>query len=99
MAAACDAAGKQLMDGTMMMHNPRLAEIAPHLQQLQQVGRGLRRINAAFTFGGGGGGGMDEANIRLDPKLEPAGALGDVGACSRGGGGRRTSAVHCRRCS
>ena len=49
---------------------------------MEQVGQkldlsmstGLRRVNAAFTFTG-----LPADNIRLDPKLEPAGALGDGG--------------------
>eukprot|EP01052_Picozoa_sp_SAG31_P006735 SAG31_NODE_313_length_17858_cov_34.811307_1_plen_379_part_00 len=69
--AACASANRQLMDGTMMMHNPRLAEVGSHLQNMED---GIRRINAAFTFNG-----LDATNIRLDPSLEPAGALGDVG--------------------
>ena len=40
MVAACTSAGKQLMDGTAMMHNPRLEQVRapPHIMDCIPTG-------------------------------------------------------------
>ena len=75
MIAACEANKVQFMDGVMFMHNARLAEIQKTLEGGEALGR-LRRVESCFSFFGGDG---FEENIRINPKLEPLGALGDLG--------------------
>ena len=73
--AACDRAGVQFMDGVMFMHNPRLSEIVKVVEEGGELGK-LRRIESCFSFFG-----EDDFadNIRVNSKLEPLGALGDLG--------------------
>ncbi|CAD2219173.1 oxidoreductase-like protein [Angomonas deanei] len=65
-------AEKQLlfMDGTMFSHGPYIQAVMDNLPKIGTV----RRINALFSF-------LNEnsADIRLNPAMEPMGALGDVG--------------------
>ena len=75
MIAACDANNVQFMDGVMFMHNARLAEIQNVLEAGEELGR-LRRVESCFSFFGGEG---FADNIRINPELEPLGALGDLG--------------------
>lgn len=75
MIAACEVNKVQFMDGVMFMHNTRLAEIQKTLEAGEALGR-LRRVESCFSFFGGEG---FEENIRINPKLEPLGALGDLG--------------------
>lgn len=75
MVGACDANQVQFMDGVMFMHNVRLGKILEVLESGTELGR-LRRVESCFSFHGGE---EFEGNIRLDPRLEPAGCLGDLG--------------------
>jgi len=75
MIAACETHKVQFMDGVMFMHNPRLSKIIEVVKGGEELGR-LRRIESCFSFFG-----EDdfEDNIRINSKLEPLGALGDLG--------------------
>lgn len=72
MAAACARNGRQFMDATMFLHNRRTEELQRQLAA-GAIGE-VRRVKAAMTYGG-----LEPDNIRLDPQLEPMGALGDIG--------------------
>lgn len=74
MVAACEANNVQFMDGVMFMHNIRLPKILEVLES-GELGT-LRRIDSCFSFLGDG---EFAGDIRLNPKLEPAGCLGDLG--------------------
>lgn len=69
--AACRAGGVGFMDATHFVHSPRTAEIKARIPEL--VGRPWS-VSSAFQFGL-----SDPDNIRLDPALEPYGAVGDAG--------------------
>ena len=69
--AACRKNGVGFMDGTHFVHHPRTARIKTTLRE--KVGSPWT-IDSAFQFGL-----TDADNIRLDPKLEPYGAIGDAG--------------------
>ena len=69
--AACRANGVGFMDGTHFVHHPRTAEIRRDMERL--VGWPWS-VASAFQFGIG-----DPDNIRLNPDLEPYGAIGDAG--------------------
>jgi len=69
--AACRDNAVGFMDGTHFVHDPRTAHIKSHMQEL--VGWPWS-IASAFQFGL-----SDTSNIRLNPKLEPYGAIGDTG--------------------
>lgn len=69
--AACRANGVAFMDGTNFVHHPRTAFIRAHLAE--HVGIPWS-IASAFQFGL-----TDTSNIRMNPELEPYGALGDAG--------------------
>ena len=69
--SACRKKGVGFMDGTHFVHHPRTANIKATMRE--KVGR-LLSIDSAFQFGM-----QDAGNIRLDPKLEPYGAIGDAG--------------------
>jgi len=69
--AACRKHGVGFMDGTHFVHHPRTARIKTTLRE--KVGSPWT-IDSAFQFGL-----TDADNIRLDPKLEPYGAIGDAG--------------------
>mmetsp|Transcript_38143 Transcript_38143/g.61956 ORF Transcript_38143/g.61956 Transcript_38143/m.61956 type:complete len:374 (+) Transcript_38143:822-1943(+) len=85
MIEAAQNNGVQFMDGVMMMHNPRLQKILNNVtpmltdqkdesgQVTKQVGE-IRAVTSSFATGP-----MDKTNIRYNPKLEPYGALGDLG--------------------
>jgi len=76
MLAACKKHNVQFMDGVMFMHSRRLGQIRAVLDDKKSVGR-IKRIASQFSFCG-----SDEfhsSNIRVDPKLEPLGCLGDLG--------------------
>ena len=68
---ACREKGIGFMDGTHFPHHPRTAQIKSVLAD--QVGWPWS-VASAFQFGL-----TDNNNIRLNPKLEPYGAMGDAG--------------------
>ncbi len=76
MVSACARHRRQFMDGVMFMHSPRLSQIRAALDDARSVGE-IRRISSAFSFYAGENFFRD--NIRVDPELEPAGCLGDLG--------------------
>jgi len=69
--AACRDNGVGFMDGTHFVHHPRTAEIRRDMETL--VGWPWS-VASAFQFGIG-----DPGNIRMNPELEPYGAIGDAG--------------------
>ena len=69
--SACRKNGVGFMDGTHFVHHPRTAKIKSALRE--KIGAPWT-IDSAFQFGL-----TDADNIRLDPKLEPYGAIGDAG--------------------
>jgi len=76
MIDACAANGVQFMDGVMFMHSARLPMLRRVLEDGKSVGD-VRRITSQFSFAG-----PEEfrtGNIRVNPALEPFGALGDLG--------------------
>jgi len=76
MFAACRKHKVQFMDGVMFMHSRRLGEIRAALDDPKSVGR-IKRITSQFSFCGSDD--FHKTNIRVDPKLEPLGCLGDLG--------------------
>ena len=69
--AACRDNGVGFMDGTHFVHHPRTAHIKSNMQE--SVGWPWS-LDSAFQFGL-----SDSSNIRLNPQLEPYGAIGDTG--------------------
>ena len=69
--AACRAAGVGFMDATHFVHSPRTAYIKSQIPE--QVGWPWS-VASAFQFGL-----SDPRNIRMNPALEPYGAIGDAG--------------------
>jgi predicted dehydrogenase len=69
--AACRDNGVGFMDGTHFPHHPRTAQIKSSMPDA--VGWPWS-VDSAFQFGL-----SDSSNIRLNPKLEPYGAIGDTG--------------------
>ena len=69
--SACRKNGVGFMDGTHFVHHPRTAKIKTTMSE--KIGWPWS-IDSAFQFGL-----TDAANIRMDPKLEPYGAIGDAG--------------------
>ncbi len=69
--SACRKNGVGFMDGTHFVHHPRTAQIKATMRE--KIGSPWS-IDSAFQFGL-----TDADNIRLDPKLEPYGAIGDAG--------------------
>jgi predicted dehydrogenase len=69
--AACRDNGVGFMDGTHFPHHPRTAQIKSSMPDA--VGWPWS-VDSAFQFGL-----SDTSNIRLNPKLEPYGAIGDTG--------------------
>jgi len=69
--AACRNKGVGFMDGTHFVHHPRTAWIRSRMDE--DVGPPWS-VASAFQFGL-----RDPANIRLQPDLEPYGAIGDAG--------------------
>ena len=69
--AACKQNGVGFMDGTHFVHSPRTRQIKSDMAQM--VGWPWS-IASAFQFGL-----TDKSNIRMNPKLEPYGAIGDAG--------------------
>jgi predicted dehydrogenase len=69
--SACRKQGVGFMDGTHFVHHPRTARIKSTLRE--KVGW-PSSIDSAFQFGQPG-----SDNIRMDPRLEPYGAIGDAG--------------------
>ena len=69
--AACREAGVGFMDGTHFPHHPRTAQIRTGMSAI--VGR-PGSVASAFQFKL-----PDSSNIRLNPDLEPYGAIGDAG--------------------
>lgn len=60
------------IDGTMLSHGERIKKIREHIHELKSIGE-VRHVHADFTFL------ANADDIRHDPKLEPIGALGDLG--------------------
>jgi predicted dehydrogenase len=69
--AACRKNGVGFMDGTHFVHHPRTAQIKTTMRE--KIGWPWS-IDSAFQFSL-----PDADNIRLDPELEPYGAIGDAG--------------------
>jgi len=69
--AACRDNGVGFMDGTHFPHHPRTAHIKANMPK--EVGWPWS-VESAFQFGL-----SDTGNIRLNPQLEPYGAIGDTG--------------------
>ncbi len=69
--SACRKNGVGFMDGTHFVHHPRTAQIKATLRE--KLGAPWS-IDSTFQFSL-----TDAENIRLDPKLEPYGAIGDAG--------------------
>ncbi len=69
--SACKANGVGFMDGTHFVHHPRTAQIKSSTAEM--VGWPWS-IDSAFQFKL-----SDKSNIRMNPKLEPYGAIGDAG--------------------
>jgi predicted dehydrogenase len=69
--AACRTAGVGFMDATHFVHSPRTAYIKSQISE--QVGWPWS-VASAFQFGL-----SDPRNIRMNPALEPYGAIGDAG--------------------
>lgn len=69
--AACRKNGVGFMDGTHFVHHPRTAQIKATMRE--KLGSPWT-IDSAFQFTL-----PDAENIRLDPSLEPYGAIGDAG--------------------
>ena len=69
--SACRKNGVGFMDGTHFVHHPRTAQIRTTLRE--KIGWPWS-IDSAFQFAL-----TDAGNIRLDPDLEPYGAIGDAG--------------------
>lgn len=69
--AACRAAGVAFMDATHFVHSPRSAQIKARIPEL--VGWPWS-VSSAFQFAL-----SDPDNIRMNPALEPYGAVGDIG--------------------
>jgi predicted dehydrogenase len=69
--SACRKNGVGFMDGTHFVHHPRTAQIKATMRE--KIGWAWS-IDSAFQFGP-----MDADNIRMNPSLEPYGAIGDAG--------------------
>jgi predicted dehydrogenase len=69
--SACRKKGVGFMDGTHFVHHPRTTQIKTTMRE--KIGWPWS-IDSAFQFGP-----MDADNIRMDPSLEPYGAIGDAG--------------------
>ena len=69
--SACRKNGVGFMDGTHFVHHPRTAKIKTTMRE--KIGWPWS-IDSAFQFGL-----TDADNIRMDPNLEPYGAIGDAG--------------------
>ncbi len=76
MIDACESAGVQFMDGVMFDHSARMNELHRQLRDESPIGT-VRRIQSHFSFPGDDS--FKKSNIRTDSKLEPHGALGDLG--------------------
>lgn len=68
--AACRKHGVSFMDGTHFVHHPRTAQIKATMRE--KIGWPWS-VDSAFQFGL-----TDADNIRLNPELEPYGAIGDA---------------------
>jgi predicted dehydrogenase len=69
--SACRKNGVGFMDGTHFVHHPRTTQIKTTMRE--KIGWPWS-IDSAFQFGL-----ADADNIRMDPNLEPYGAIGDAG--------------------
>ncbi len=69
--SACRKNGVGFMDGTHFVHHPRTEKIKTTMRE--KIGWPWS-IDSVFQFGL-----TDADNIRMDPKLEPYGAIGDAG--------------------
>lgn len=68
--SACRNSGVGFMDGTHFVHHPRTASIKTTMQE--KIGRPMS-VDSAFQFTL-----PDGDNIRMNPELEPYGAIGDA---------------------
>lgn len=73
MTSACREAGVLFMDGTMFAHHTRLGEMERELPGIGSVSR----MVSSFSFPGDDA--FQAGNVRVSSKLEPLGALGDLG--------------------
>jgi len=69
--SACRKSGVGFMDGTNFVHHPRTASIKTTMRE--KIGRPMS-VDSAFQFTL-----TDAENIRMNPELEPYGAIGDAG--------------------
>ncbi|MGJ8654125.1 MAG: Gfo/Idh/MocA family protein [Opitutaceae bacterium] len=69
--AACQKNKVAFMDGTHFSHHPRTTTLRSQLDTL--IGE-RRNVDSVFQFNI-----RDSSNIRMQPKLEPMGAIGDAG--------------------
>ena len=69
--SACRKNGVGFMDGTHFVHHPRTAKMKTTMRE--KIGWPWS-IDSVFQFGL-----TDASNIRMDPNLEPYGAIGDAG--------------------
>ncbi|MCS7022614.1 MAG: Gfo/Idh/MocA family oxidoreductase [Gemmataceae bacterium] len=76
MLQACRQNNVLFMDGVMFMHSQRLQLLRRLLDDGHTIGT-LRRINSQFSFAAPPE--FLRSNIRVQPQLEPLGALGDLG--------------------
>jgi predicted dehydrogenase len=76
MLRACQRHQVHFMDGVMFMHSQRLPLLRRLLDDDQTIGT-LRRICSQFSFAAPPE--FLQSNIRVQPQLEPLGALGDLG--------------------
>ncbi|KAK9843185.1 hypothetical protein WJX74_008326 [Apatococcus lobatus] len=72
-AAMCQAANVQLMDGTMFMHNPRVKEFESHLPSLGE----LKNFTSTFCWMGDDD--FFQNDVRTQKGLDEHGCLGDIG--------------------
>jgi predicted dehydrogenase len=68
--SACRKSGVGFMDGTHFVHHPRTASIKTTMRE--KIGRPMS-VDSAFQFSL-----TDAENIRMNPELEPYGAIGDA---------------------
>jgi len=78
MVDACEKAGVQFMDNTMMMHHSRLEKIKSIISNVDVFGK-VKHVVSCFTIPFGNDPAWAENNIRMDGSTEPYGALGDLG--------------------
>lgn len=73
MAKAATASGVAFLDGTHFVHSTRIGAVKSALADFKKP---VTHLSVSFTFPVGI---CDPGAIRANPKLEPGGALGDLG--------------------